>query len=165
MSVTFITARINDVFQYNNFPEMTLEEAESLDAHWYYTSSGLWVKTNYKFVQILTCGWSGGAFLRTKNLPLNKALLYVNKLHIGKWISDDTYNTMYTVVDFLLQDHTPFRGDDFNRLARGDTNQYATVVDTESGFLSESAQEAPPKVDPLDIQWELTFQSVNDKCS
>lgn len=156
MSVTFITARINDVFQYCNFPEMTLEEAESLSAQWYYTpSSGFWVKTNYKFVQILTCGWAGGAYMRTKNLPLNKAHSYVNKLHIGNWIDDDTYNTMYTVVDFLLQDHTPHQGDGLSRLLQGDTNQYAVVIDTDSGFLNESGLEDTPKVDPRDIQWEL----------
>ena len=163
MSVTFITARINDVFQYCNFPEMTLEEAESLNAQWYYApNSGFWVKTNYKFVQILTSGWAGGAYMRTKNLPLNKALSYVNKLHIGNWISDDTYNTMYTVVDFLLQDHTPYQGDGLNRLLQGDTNQYAVVVDTDSGFLSESEHKDLSKVDPSEMQWELLFRSVND---
>lgn len=108
MTVTFITARINDVFQYRNFPEMTLEEAEALNCQWYYTpSTGFWFKSNYKFVQIITAGWAGGAKLRTKNLPLNRALAYVNKLHTGKWIDDDNYNTMFTLIDFLIQDHTP----------------------------------------------------------
>lgn len=130
MSVTFITARINDVFQFRNFSELTLEEAESLNCQWYYTpSSGFWVKTNYKFVQIITSGWTGGAKLRTKNLPLDRALAYVNKLHIGKWIDDDNYNTMYTLVDFLLQDHLPYREGDLNRLVHGDLNQNALVVE------------------------------------
>ena len=108
MTATFITARINSVEQFQNYPEMTLEEAESLTAEWYYTpSTGFWVRTNYKFVQIITCGWQGGARLRTKSLPLNKALTYVNKLHIGRWLDDDNYDTAYTLVNMLVRREMP----------------------------------------------------------
>lgn len=156
MTVTFITARINDVFQYRNFPEMTLEEAEAFNCQWYYTpSTGFWVKTNYKFVQLITAGWAGGAKLRTKNLPLNRALAYVNKLHIGKWIDDDNYNTMYTLIDFLLQDHTPYWEDVLGRPGQGELNQNAlTVEDEGASLLSQDPEAQSSAAEILDTEWE-----------
>lgn len=157
MTVTLITARINDVFQYRNFPEMTLEEAEALNCQWYYTpSTGFWVKTNYKFVQLITSGWVGGAKLRTKNLPLNRALAYVNKLHTGKWIDDDNYNTMYTLIDFLLQDHTPYWESVLKRTDHGDLNQNALAVEDEGASPESRDLEAQKShCEALGIEREL----------
>ncbi|DAD52405.1 hypothetical protein QIJ08_gp1 [ssRNA phage SRR5466725_2] len=155
MTVTLITARINDVFQYRNFPDMTLEEAEALNCQWYYTpSTGYWVKTNYKFVQLITAGWAGGARLRTKNLPLDRALAYVNKLFSGNWIDVDNYNTMYTLIDFLLQDHTPYWEDIVSRPGQGALNQYALVVEDGGASLLSQDPEAQPRNEVLDMEWE-----------
>lgn len=104
MSVSLITVRTNICHQFRNYPEMSFEEVDELEAEWYYSpDSGFWVLTEYRFIQIITAGWSGGAFMRTKNLSMFRAQSYVNKLHQGKWIDDSTYNTMYTLVDELVR--------------------------------------------------------------
>lgn len=110
MSVSLVTVRVNTCNQFQHFPEMTLEEANEISADWYFSpDSGFWVLTEYRFIQIITAGWTGGAFMRTKNVSLTKALSYVNKLHAGKWIDDNTYDTMYTLVDQLLSRFDPVR--------------------------------------------------------
>lgn len=56
------------------------------------------------FVYIrLSTLWPTGTRIRTKKLSVHRALSYVNKLHEGKWVDDDTYHVMYCVVDELCQ--------------------------------------------------------------
>ncbi len=56
----------------------------------------------YVMIEIVTVGWKQGAYMRTKKLRPEKALAYVNKLHIGNWISDATYDLMYSATNALL---------------------------------------------------------------
>lgn len=93
--------------------------------------------------------------MRTKNLPLERALAYVNKLHTGKWIDDDNYNTMYTLIDFLLQDHTPYWEDVLSKPGQGELNQNALVVEDGGASLLSQDPEAQPRSEVLDIEWEL----------
>lgn len=58
--------------------------------------------TSYRYLEIGTFGWSTGARMRVKKVSVDRALPYVNKLHAGGWIDDETYHRMYGTVDALL---------------------------------------------------------------
>lgn len=53
-------------------------------------------------IEIFTIGWNTGAYSRLKKLYPSKALAYVNKLHSGGWIDDETYHLMFCAVNNLL---------------------------------------------------------------
>ena len=61
---------------------------------------------SFIWIQVLTTGWDKGSRNRTKNFSSYAAVYaYINKLHIGGWLSDEDYHSAYTLVLALEYQH------------------------------------------------------------
>lgn len=55
-------------------------------------------ENKYVYCRLVSTGWSQGARSRVKNLhPLN-VMSYIHKLHKGKWIDDDAFDSIYCIA-------------------------------------------------------------------
>lgn len=108
MSVTFSCIRIANMQQTNLYliPEGDTKQAwatlccesEDLPAHF----------QSYQLIEMVTVGWAAGSRSRCRKMPISMALPYLNKLHAGKWISDDEYDRAWgATLQLLRKIHHP----------------------------------------------------------
>lgn len=63
-----------------------------------------WEAKAFHWYQVLTTEWESGARNRMKTFSSSTRVMeYINKLHIGKYLSDDDYTLAWEMVTRVLQ--------------------------------------------------------------
>lgn len=58
----------------------------------------------YVYCRLVSIGWAQGARNRVKNLHPSRVMDYIQRLHIGKWIDDDVYDSIYCIAQEKLSE-------------------------------------------------------------
>lgn len=58
----------------------------------------------YVYFRLVSTGWSQGARNRVKNLHPSRVMSYIQRLHIGNWIDDDVYDSIFCIVQEKLHE-------------------------------------------------------------
>lgn len=58
----------------------------------------------YVYCRLTSVGWSQGARSRVKNLHPSRVMNYIQRLHIGKWIDDDVFDSIYCIAQEKLSE-------------------------------------------------------------
>lgn len=103
MSVRFVAVRLIHAFQ----TEIdSRDELEGLGDEWFFfDGKSFHTSRQFAYIEMVSVGWEKGTRCRVKRTSITRALEYVNKLHSGHWIDDDTYHSAYTAVDELIRRH------------------------------------------------------------